>query len=400
VPIIWKAAAAGWPTLFTFVDKDYSEDYRIRFIRSHGANQIRCRPIEWYHGKLRHRLGFRLLKRIFDRLVAYSFGPFFLIRNHIDVVANEWSGPFGRERAEYFLRGAGFLRLPVYSLPHGYFLWKNPLFNKEVAKIYGSSGRYPDFSNRNWFTRYVIQSPEHREANVEYGMAASKLVALGSPRFCKEWSTINYRLLCDNDGLSGNDLFNILFFLPHWDYNVHRGECISLLEKISALKGVHLEVKAHTRGNGALNSKEKNQLSVRSNVTFPDEETHSTLLINAADVVVNFGSSVAFEALRQGKPVINPMYLHDNQTFFDHSGAVIDTSDEGSTLSYIANLQFGRGVIPGQLQIDNFLTCRIDGGSLGKDVLQSYLDLLSGREIMSLGESGDELIGAQERTKK
>ena len=180
------------------------------------------------------------------------------------------------------------------------------------------------------------------------------------------------------------ELFTILFFLPHWDYNVDRNKCISLLGKISDLKNIHLDIKAHTRGSGALDLREKEKLGSRPNVTIPDEAIHSTLLVNSADVIVNFGSSVAFEAMRQGKPVINPMYLHDNQTFFDHSGAVIDTSDEESTLNCIVELQSGRSSAPGQLHINKFLLYRVDDGSREKDVLQSYLDLLSGHEAQLL----------------
>jgi len=321
------------------------------------------------------------VKGVCDRLVAYSFGLLFLIRNKIDVVANEWSGPFGRERATYFLRAAAFLRYPIYSLPHGYFLWLNPLFNKTVIENYRTHGSFPDFSDRDFCTKYVVQSPEHKKENIEYGINPNKLLVLGSARFCEEWASINYDLLCKNSDFNVTGSFTVLFFLPHWDYNVRRERCISLLEQISMIENVHLEVKAHTRGTGALNSHETNLLSVRSNVEISDESIHSTQLVSRADVVVNFGSSIAFEALRQGKPVINPTYLHDNQTFFDCSGAVIDTKDDISTLNEIIDIQLGRGTVPDKRQVARFLHCRVDGSDRNPRVLDSYVDLLLGRDV-------------------
>lgn len=378
IPIIWKAVTEGWRAYFVFVDKDYSNDYRIKFITAHGARSIRSVPIEWYHTKVRRLFKFRIIRRAVDRLVAYFVGLFFLLRYRINIVANEWSGPFGREQAEYYLRAAGLLNLPVYSLPHGFFLWLNPLFNKEISTVYMESGKFPDFSNRNWFEKYIVQSPEHKAANIEYGMDPNKLVILGSARFCKEWSAINYRLLCEGGDFSENNDFTVLFFLPHWDYNVYRDRCISLLEKISKLNYVRLEIKTHTRGTGALDSTENNIFQSLSNVRILDDSVHSTLLIKGADVVVNCGSSVAFEALRQRKLVINPMYLHDNSTFFDYSRAVVDAIDEKSTLKLIIDAQSGHCISPQQTDIDEFLHRRVDGNSSGHDVLQSYINLLSG----------------------
>ena len=53
-PIIWKSVAAGWRVFFVFVDSDYSEDYRIKFVSAQGARQIQPGVIKWYHDKFRH----------------------------------------------------------------------------------------------------------------------------------------------------------------------------------------------------------------------------------------------------------------------------------------------------------------------------------------------------------
>ena len=108
---------------------------------------------------------------------------------------------------------------------------------------------------------------------------------------------------------------------------------------------------------------------------FPGEAEHSPRLIKQSDIVINFGSSIAFEALRQRKPVINPHYLHKNSTFFDESGAVFDTTSEAQTLELIQGIRSGTIEKKENQVIERFLQERVDGGEEGRDVLQSYLNL-------------------------
>ena len=39
-PIMWKAASSNWPTYFVFIDKDYSDDYRIRYVIENGGVKL------------------------------------------------------------------------------------------------------------------------------------------------------------------------------------------------------------------------------------------------------------------------------------------------------------------------------------------------------------------------
>ena len=308
---------SGWPTYFVFVDEDYRADYRIKKVLDAGAIQLNPRAINWYWHSVRNSLGNGLVRKITDRLVAYSAGLYALKSQRIDVLATEWTGGFGRCAAEVFLRPAKLLKVPVFSLPHGYFLWRNSVFNSTVEACLEKTGSFPDFSDRNWFYRYVVQSPEHKQENIKYGMNPDKIVVLGSARFCPEWSQINQSAIAQKNKYDGLNTRVVLFFLPHWSYQVHREKCLSLLEKIASEPGLVLQVKAHTRGTGALREEEKNQLRVRGIVEFPGESDHSVKLIQGAGIIVNFGSSIAFDALILGKPVVNPRYLYKNRTFFD-----------------------------------------------------------------------------------
>jgi hypothetical protein len=386
VPVIWKAATSGWPTYLLFVDRDYSDDYRIKFILQEGAILLESLSIKWYHTHLRKHLKPRCFRRLLDYLVAYSFGLCFLVRYRIQVAVNEWSGPFGRNQAEYFLRSTRLLKIPVVSLPHGYFLYTNPFFNRHIKAHYEANGRFPDFSNRNWYSKYIVQSEEHRSTNIEYGIESDILIVLGSARFCEQWSSINLRLLkqIQNTAHRAESKLVVLFFLPHWDYNVHRNLCLSLLSRIAAIANILLIIKAHTRGTGSLSDIEKTFLDKESSVMLAEEVDHSTLLIDSADVVINFGSSIGFEALRQEKTVINPTYLHENGTFFDRSGAVYDAKDEDTVLKYINACKERRLNRVTNSEVRRFLLERVDGNEKGRDVLQDYLSILCGQDLNTI----------------
>lgn len=377
-PIIWKALEQGWRVHFVFVDKDFSDDYRVQFLVKQGAKHAKATVIRWYCQYFVPKGSSGLLLRSFNTALLTLFGLLFLIRHRVQIVVTEWTGHFGRNRAVYFLRSAKFLAVPTYAVPHGYFLWRNSHFNQHVEKIVTETGKYPDFSDRNWFTRYVVQSEEHKVENERYGMTPSKIKVLGSARFCAEWMRINEDLIpiC---GLEKRDprQFVVLFFLPHWDYQVERERCISLLTKIIELKELLLVIKAHTRGTGALSERERNKLQRAGKVKVAEENEHSPQLIRSADLVINFGSSIGFDALIHGIPVINPRYLHRNKTFFDNSDATFDTVDEYETVETIVAIKNQKLPLKDTATIAKFLRFRINNGGDGSHVLSSYLDLFT-----------------------
>ena len=140
-PVIWKAAKMGYKPFFLFVDGDYTDDFRIRALISEGAKALRCKPIQWYHQRLRRRVLPHWLRFVADRLVANTFGRRFLSSRKIAVLASEWSGGWGREMAVYFLRPARSLGLRRVSLPHGYHIWTNDTINALEVTLWRKEGK-------------------------------------------------------------------------------------------------------------------------------------------------------------------------------------------------------------------------------------------------------------------
>jgi len=382
-PVAWKATISGWPTFFFFVDKNFIDDHRIQFLLEQGAVQLSIPFLDNFLRKIEKWRKAVFLRRLLKWTLSFLLGTFLLRKHDIQIIVIEWTGHLGRGLSELFLRPARFLKLPVFSIPHGYFLWRNPNFNQVVEAGLKACGKFPDFSNRSWFKTYVVQSEEHKAMNVQSGMDPSKIRILGSARFCSEWTEINDKLMLRVCPKTENDQrFRVLFFLPHWDYQVERKSCISLLKKIIEEPGLFLVIKAHTRGTGALSQEEQENLRKAGDVSFARDDQHSSALIRDADLVVNFGSSIGFDALRRGTPVINPCYLHRNKTFFDDSGAVFDTFDEAETLKMISLIKARKTEARDPEEIAKFLRRRVDNGGNGDDVLASYLELFAGEHQM------------------
>ena len=377
-PVAWKAVVSGWPTFFFFVDKNFLNDYRIQLLLEAGAVKLSIPLMDNLLRQSDNRGNVSFYGRVMKWILSYLLGTFLLQKHNIEVIVTEWTGHIGRGLSELILRPARFLKLPVFSIPHGYFLWRNPDFNKVVEAGLKESGKFPDFSNRNWFKNYVVQSEEHKAMNVRYGMDPAKIKVLGSARFCSEWTEINDRRMLRVCPITeGDQRFVVLFFLPHWDYQVERESCISLLQSIIDDPEMFLVIKAHTRGTGALSHEEQESLRKTGDVTFAREDQHSPALIRDSDLVVNFGSSIGFDALRRGIPVINPHYLHRNKTFFDSSGVTFDTVSESETLNAIKALQKRTIAVKESKEIEQFLRGRVNNGGSGGDVLASYLELFA-----------------------
>ena len=376
-PVIWKVAKMGREPFFLFVADDHHDDYRIKFLVEVGAKAMFCPPICWYHRCVRRWLPHRWVRRSADRLIAYTFGTGFLVRHKITMLASEWSGAFGREMAEYFLRPAQTLRLRCVSLPHGYYIWTNNRINSREVSLWQEKGERPDFTDRNAFSTYVVQNDEARCFKSERGVLPDKLKVLGSARFCPEWFEINLRLISDKcPELPKFNGIRLLFFVPDWSYNIDQKECEHLLEKLANIDRVMLVIKANTRGTGALSNQERKRLSRKKNVQFSGLSEHSPCLIKQSDAVINFASSIGIDALLQGKPVCNPQYLTRNGTIFDESGVVFDANGEEEVLSFIESVRSGHhGQIPTE-RWSTFHKRYVLGDIDNEDVLQDYFGLL------------------------
>lgn len=377
-PVIWKIATDGHQSVsFLFVGTKFRGDYRVKLVEEAGAKELISNKIDFYYRRLRPKLKVEFIQKILDRFIGMYYGRQILTRNRVSCIVTEWGGPDGKGMAPYYLRPARAMGLPTIAIPHGYHTWINNDFNVTTSYFIQKTGKLPQFRNRNLFTAYVVQSDNIKRYCIQSGIDKEKLIVLGSARFCKEWSAKN-QLICQptNFMLRHKNRIVVLFFLNHWDYNVDRKGCLNLLKRIAG-ENVELIIKGHTRGqSGGLTQLDENELAEYDSVRFAGNNVHSPELVGLSNLVIVYGSSICFEALRQHKPVCRPSFICNNTTIFDDPNVTFDAKTDDDVISYIRGLRTTT-VLPSNECLRKFFAVHVENGENNKPVLESYMELIN-----------------------
>lgn len=274
---------------------------------------------------------------------------------------------------------AVFFGMPVVCVPHGFYIFLNQDFNESVRYRRNHANQWPDWSNRNYCTAYVHQTERHRRLSIDWGVDAHKAFSWGSVRFYPDWARLNLSLLEQYDPKGyRNEQLKIVFFLPHWVYNVDKAAVIKMLVKITENPTFFVVVKGHTRGSGSIDDTTRSELEDRSNVLL-DEPAHSPALIQWSDVVINFGSSIGIEAILQDTPVINPQFLHTNKTIFDDPGIAHSAYTVSDVIDLLNRARTEKGsMLPDGQTKRKFILKEVYNSSTEVDILQSYFDRITG----------------------
>lgn len=308
---------------------------------------------------------------VFNRLLAILI----LLRFSITHCVFTWGRPRAKGFQRHLFAAAKALGRATYCLPHGQNIYTNYDVNTFLRKRFDNGEGWPDFSPRDEFDRYIVQTARHKTMLIDWGMSEAKVHALGSLRFDEKWVSKNASLYApisvhEKEGRR----FKIVFFLPHWRYNVDKQATVDLIEAIGMIPQIILAVKGHTRGD-SIDNEHRDRLARAPNLIL--ESPHdSTPLIDWADLIVNFGSSIALEAIVKGKLVMNPSYLHDNQTVFDNTKPVITTGSMEETIATTQTL-VGQDEYP-KLTTDaqELLQEEVYAGRSSFDVAQHYVEQL------------------------
>jgi len=224
------------------------------------------------------------------------------------VVAFDWissNSVFPIEYVQSVVAAAHDMGLKAVSLPHGDSPHANKLVRGEELKLEPHS----KFAAARMFDRVVV--PNELCATRFRPFADDEQVAvLGSPRYCDEWLQILETLLPDSPLTVEPCKLKIVLFLRKRDFSIFWDEVGRVVHLLAAFPQVQLIVKAHTRGGWRQPLSRIRSLRKLTNVRFVAAEVHSAHLLHWADVVIDIATSVAFEAVKMGKPVLAADYLH------------------------------------------------------------------------------------------
>ncbi len=150
----------------------------------------------------------------------------------------------------------------------------------------------------------------------------NKIEILGSPRFNEEWVNIHKGILPELQLKKAK--MNICLLMRFIGWPLHFEELLTSVKIISNFSDVHLAIKFHTRMSGLAKLKPEFKhrfpgfVKKLDNVTIHGDETPTTSLILWSDLVIELGTSAAFEAVVLDKNILALEYLHPDLTTIAH----------------------------------------------------------------------------------
>ena len=390
-PVAYKLEASGRGRPVMLVTDplyDIAADYRLRFLRErHGVPVVRVfsfhpllRVTGWIVRLLSSPLGRGLLRwrrRFLLRAIRKVFYNKRWARRALDryrpaALVFEWAYAAGGLEGA-FLDSGHERGIPSISLPHGMLIYTNELITREERE-HGRSSRW----HVNLFDRTVYQSRLHAKRDVEDGASAGKVAVLGSARYCDEWRRINQEIQPERFAPRKGEgcTYRAVFMLPQWDYNADFEATIEALHRLGKERWLHLVLKPTTR------EIEERPRYLRELEEYPNVEiegrTGSVELIRWADAVIVPASSIALEALLQGKPLVYPKYLHENTTVFEEAGANWRVNGDDELVAALRALAGGGSPPYGEAEVAKVVRVLVQGGSEETDILTRYADFLLG----------------------
>jgi hypothetical protein len=260
--------------------------------------------------------------------------------------------------------------------------------NPWVSDVIKKTGRLPSLAERNLYTWYVVQNSSAKQFGIDSAIREARLKVLGSARYSQEWQKINLHLsFSRNKTLPSSEHFRVVFFLRHWQYHIDRGKCLELLGKIGDIPRLELIIIGHTRGRaaGGLTIKEEKTFLEKRNITYVSAGDQSASLIADSNMVVVYGTSIAFEALLQNVVICNPTFLTSNETIFNGSGVVYDAATIEATVGFIDHQMNKTPWTPERPVVQAFLKKHLSDGNDPASILDKYKALVLGQTIVSQG---------------
>lgn len=261
--------------------------------------------------------------------------------------------------------GFGAVSLPHGDSPHSSQLIRHGEWRLQPNDLY-AAGRI--------FDRLVVPN-ELCAQRFRPFINERALAVLGSPRYCDEWLAKLKTLLPPSP--LGHDAVHlkIVLFLRKNEFTIFWEEVGEVVHMISAFPGVTLMIKPHTRGGWKQSFTSNSALRKLANVHIADDDVHSAHLLAWADVIIDLATSVAFEAIKAGKPVLAADYLHAGRSAvadYLPETALWCRDDIYQKIDHF--LTHGCGHFYNETHRRRFLREMIDGPDT--DVLSRYVQLL------------------------
>jgi len=274
------------------------------------------------------------------------------------------------EWVEVFISQARNRKLGTVSLPHG--------DSPHVSQLIRSGERLlvPDvsFSAADMFDKVVVPNEPCSRRFMSL-LSKDKIEILGSPRYCDEWLTRMAEILPPSPLVRDDNRLKIALFLRKERYTTFWEEVSEIIQLIAAFPNVQLIIQPHTRGGWKQSLTKDKTLAKLPNVIMADDSIKSAHLLDWADVIIDIATSIVYQAIKKGTPVLSADYVHAGRSasaYFmpetelkcrDDVYKIIDSFIKNGTHSYYI-----------EKNRQHFISEMIDAN--GSDVLSKYVSLL------------------------
>jgi hypothetical protein len=203
------------------------------------------------------------------------------------------------------------------SLPHG----DEPHMCKMLRRDELEPAQADIYTQAQTLFDNVVVPNELCAVRYRHHMGNERVKVLGSPRYNDEWLRRIHNLVPPHSAAGSEGKLRIVLFLRSAGYPIFWEEVIRTIRMLGRLQDTYLIVVHHPRTYGfdhfvrafpdlAPRREENLQICV--------EDLHSSALVRWADVILDVGTSVVFEAIKLDKPVLEMEYLHANYATLSH----------------------------------------------------------------------------------
>jgi hypothetical protein len=381
-PLAWKLLEEG-EEVHAIVSRGYDADadHRLALLRRYpGYHEHRVLPrrggplaeaaafvrttLPWALAfTLRHRVSLVAvewgygLPSDYDKLLSPR-GVKALARSLARSLARAWKREPHQVRAN-FVVAARLLGRACVCVPHGLSI------KLDAVSRTADKGKTFDWSDRNRFSAYVLNTAHHRAWALENAHGDPAVMQnWGSVRWAPDWFRVNRELA---PGFSwpesnGHGRVKVVLMTPKWVNRVHGDLAASMVKRLQSLDFVSLAIKDHPRVEARVGDPLRTDPEIDfgriHDVTYED----SVSVIRAADVVIDVGSSIGIETVMQGKTLLNPRYIHEITTLFDTiPGICVVAEDDDGVERYLREHAAGRPFAPSAAARDQLLSRAVYG---------------------------------------
>jgi hypothetical protein len=272
--------------------------------------------------------------------------------------------------------------LPVSPLINYNVLREYPFFDTS-SDFFSVSHDYSGFDSIAFVDGYFCQS--YNSFLPRIGIVSSllnKTRFLGSIRYCREWLSIRNQYPCNDDesALPAIENPKILFLFSRAVSNVNSQEVDIALKMLSSYESFTIAVKGHTRAMAASDYFN----TIGSSQLLQSDALSTSSLINWADVIVYWSTSVAIEGFVKNKYLICLDYVTSNLSLYAlyNAGCVARCRDDFAYALYYYN-QYRSLPAYNQDGVDRFLSEIVHAGDKSVSTPVKYLEFMKANEFSS-----------------